>query len=176
MSEPKETLTRQDVIDIVVERMKAVSARTSMSQAPNQVFQQQADALVIQTSAGSGTLYEWSTDGTQDADKLLGSQKNVRIISIQALDNWSVDTTTLEVHVTIDGQTITYTVDPDDNTAYFAEINPSAAATAQTLTASASSVVARAFLLEGRSVKVEIESTGGTSDSLQLRVKWAKIP
>lgn len=33
----------------------------------------------------------------------------------------------------------------------------------------------RAFLLEGRSVKIEVEITGGTVSNLSARVKYAKM-
>lgn len=137
-----------------------------------QVFQHQADAYVTQASAVSGTKYEWSSDGTQT--NKLGAQKNVRIISIAANDDWSADTTSMEVHVTIDGVALVYTVDPNDDTWYFPDMLCHLAEASGVL--GTADRVERAFLFEGRSVKIEVESTGGTSDSLQMRVKWAKIP
>lgn len=128
------------------------------------VFKHQADATLTQASAVSGTKYT-----------VLDTTKNVRIISIAALDDWSVDTTLLEVHVTIDGESFVWQVDPTDNTWYSVrDIDAGATNLLQTLNAASSTN--QAFILEGKSVKVEVETTGGTSVSLQCRVKYAKIP
>lgn len=163
MSEKEKPLTRKEVVDIVVERMKAVSARTSHSPA-FQVFQMQNDATLTQASAVSGSFYE-----------VLATTQNARIISIAALDDWSVDTTTLQVHITIDGLTYTFTNDPNDNTWYSCnELDASLAPGAQVLSATLTDVYP--FLLEGRNVRVQVESTGGTSDSLQARVRYAMNP
>lgn len=171
--EHKDFLTTQEISDLINKKMLGVQARTRVAPASHQVFKHQADAYVTQASAVSGTKYAWSTDGS--VANAIGTQTNVRIISIAALDDWSVDTTSIEVHVTIDGVAFIFIVDPNDDTWYFADLGAQLAPAANVLTTTDNSIT-RAFLLEGRSVKVEVESTGGTSDTLWLRVRWAKIP
>ena len=126
------------------------------------VFKQQADATLSQAPV-SGTKYE-----------VLATTKNVRIIGISVQCTWTVQPTPLEIHITIDGQTVTFTVtDPVTATDYFCQNSFAAAETAQELTTTQPD---QAFLREGRSVKVEAEITGGTVSNLSARVKYAKIP
>ena len=134
------------------------------------VFEHQPDATISVTDPESGQKYEWKDkDGNP-----LGTQKNVRIISIYALTTWTGQPTPLEIHVTIDGVPHRFFVnDPVSGTSYQGEIFPRALETAQLLT-TASNLV-NAFLLEGRSVKVEVEITGGTVSDLKARIKWAKM-
>lgn len=150
-------------------------AKTGGSGARVQVFQMQADALVDMsggTPPSSGTKYEWSTDGA--VANALGTLKNVRLISLAAKVVWSVQPNPLEIHVTIDGQEITFTVaNPVSTTWYFAVLNGALATGGLGTTDYAPQ---RAFLMEGRSVKVEAETTGGTVTDLNARIKYAKIP
>lgn len=158
-------LTRQEVIELIEERMQAVSARTSMSQAPNQVFQQQADVAISQANPVSTTLYE-----------VLPTAKNVRVISIYAeTTGGTVDP--LDVVVTIDGETITYTVaTPGSGTPYFAINRANLGETAQALGTTDLSD-RNPFIREGRSVKVEARVTWTVQPNpLQCRVKYAMIP
>lgn len=134
------------------------------------VFKHQADVFINQNNPASGIKYEWSSDGTQ-ANKL-GAKKNVRILSIAVRVLWTVQPTPLEVHVTIDGQTLVGAfANPVTATWYFLLLNPSTG-----LLGLSDTKEAPAFLLEGRSVKVEVEITDGTVQDLSCHVKWAKIP
>ena len=131
---------------------------------PSQLYQQQADATLSQAPV-SGTKYE-----------VLATTKNARIEGISVQCTWTVQPTPLEIHVTIDGQAFTFTVaNPVTATDYFARLSTEAAITAQVLDTT-DYARERAFLLEGRSVKVEAEITGGTVSNLLARVKYAKIP
>jgi len=133
----------------------------------------QADALVNMsggTPPVSGTKYAWSTDGS--VAKALGAQKNVNLLAIGVAVTWTVQPTPLEVHITIDGQVYTASfTDPVSATYYrvFIPVSGIIELTNQTPTHSG------AFsLFEGRSIKVEAETTGGTVSALNMRVKWTQ--
>lgn len=141
-----------------------------------QMMQVQADALVDMsggTPPVSGTKYEWSTDGS--VANAIGTQKNAAIISIAINCTWTVQPTPLEVHVLVDGIQQTYVkADPVSGTYYSIEIYPREAPNAQLLGDELQKYKA-GYTLEGRSVKVEAEITGGTVQALYMRVKWAKV-
>lgn len=123
----------------------------------------QADATLAQANPVSGTKYT-----------VLATAQNVRLLSINEKDTWTVQPNPLEAWVTIDGVTYRfYVANPVSGTNYFAAIDATAAD--GTLDSGDNyTVKSRSFLLEGRSVKVEAEVTGGTSDPLVMRVKYGK--
>lgn len=122
----------------------------------------------------SGTKYEWSTDGS--VANAIGTQKNIRIISIAASCTWTVQPNPLEIHVTVDGVSHVFIKsNPVSATDYVGVMRHHLAENDQSLYA-ADDAIQRSFLLEGKSVKVEAEITGGTVSALNMRVKWAKIP
>lgn len=128
------------------------------------VFEQQADAFLNQANPVSGTKYE-----------VLATNKRVRIIGIAVSSLWTVQPTPLEIHVTIDGIAYKWTqTDPVDGSWYMCPLDARFAETAQEMAAGAA--LSSAFVLEGRTVKVEAEITGGTVSNLTARVKWGKIP
>ena len=134
----------------------------SLRRARPDVFKLQTDASLSQATPTSGTKYT-----------VLDTVKNVRIIGIVASVTWTGQPTPLEIHVTIDGQAYTFTVtDPVSATKYYARLLSGNAITAQPLVTTDVEVT-RAFLLEGRSVKVEAETTGGTVSNLSATVKYA---
>jgi len=120
------------------------------------------------------TLTQAPVSGTKYT--VLDTTPNVRIISISVQCTWTVQPTPLEIHITIDGKTITHTfTNPVTATDYIAFIDPTKAATAQGLSATAAlDLGLPPFLREGRSIKVEAEITGGTVSNLSARVKYAK--
>ena len=121
----------------------------------------QADAVLDQNNPVSGTKYV-----------VLDTTKNVRIIGIEVHVTWTGQPTPLECHITIDGQSYTASfTDPVSNTLYHVG---SSGSTSGFVFSSSDLQNSRAFLLEGRSVKVEVETTGGTVSSLKARVKYAK--
>jgi len=132
-----------------------------------QGYEHQADAAISQANPVSTTLYT-----------VLDTTKNVRIISIEAMITWAVDQPSpLEVVVTVDGVSIIFNRDnPVTATEYFGEWYGNKAG--GDLIAFAAGTTARPFLLEGRSIKVQIRVTwAGTQPTpLVCRVKWAKIP
>lgn len=130
----------------------------------NPVFQHQADVTLDQANPGSGTKYE-----------VLATSKRCRIISIVVQVTWTVQPTPLEIHLTIDGQALLGSfTDPVSATPYFAKLKGNMAEIF--LLDTTDFAYARPFLIEGRSVKVEVETTGGTVSNLSSRVKYQKIP
>ena len=126
----------------------------------------QADAVLSQANPVSGTKYT-----------VLDTTKNVRIISISVKCTWTVQPTPLQVHVTIDGQTITYSkTDPVSASNYAPSIGSGTSPIGQLLSDAGSIAynIMRSFLLEGRSVKIECEITAGTVSNLTARVKYVK--
>jgi hypothetical protein len=146
--------------------MSKASARDGQWNKP--VFQQQADATLSQANPVSGTKYT-----------VLDTVKNARIITIAITVTWTVQPAPLEVWVTIDGQTLRFFhATPVSAQPYEAITNAPQNADQPLIEigAWATEPYNFGFLLEGRSVKVEVETTGGTVSNLSARVKYAKIP
>jgi hypothetical protein len=133
------------------------------------------DLYVDQANPVSGTKYEWSTTGL--AAGAAGTKYNVRLIAAFASVTWTVQPTPLEVHVTVDGETFTAArANPASTTPYY--LFPSFTDVTHdtwNLNATAENGFRRAFLLDARSLKLEAETTGGTSQALNLRVLWCKF-
>ena len=127
------------------------------------VFKHQADATIDQANPVSGTWYT-----------VLDTTKNVRLIGISCRTGKTTPGTVsnLNIQVTIDGQVLPAgAVDPTANTVYNIT-NPSAPDLRLTTSDRSSS-----FLLEGRSVKVEVKVIWTVQpDPLEAWVKYAKIP
>lgn len=125
------------------------------------VPEMQPDATLSQANPISGDKYT-----------VLDTTKNVRIISIMLKVTWTVQPTPLEVHITIDGQALTGSqANPVSVTNYYVQLHGGQATLFLNTT---DQVIYRTFLLEGRSVKIEVETTGGTVSNLSSRVKYAK--
>jgi len=102
---------------------------------------------------------------------VLAPTANVRIIAIYALVTWTVQPNPLEVHITIDGQLLTAAqANPATATMYFVQ----KAATVSLQFSVTDLTPYLSFLLEGRSVKIEVETTGGTVQSIDCYVKYQK--
>ena len=141
--------------------------RTSGNITEQVTFQLQPDAIVNQANPVSGTPYAWKTA----AGVLLGTQRNVRIIAISASVTWTVQPSPLEVRVTIDGVVLNAPfVNPATATPYYAVRGPF-----DTLALNDTDFTyLNEALLEGRSVLIEFETTGGTVSNLSGNIKWAK--
>jgi len=127
------------------------------------VPEHQDDAVVSQANPVSGTKYT-----------LLDTTKNVRIIAVAVKCTWTVQPTPIEIHFTIDGISLTAALtDPATDAWAYAYINP-ALAGGITLSATSGYGVYRAYLVEGRSIKIEMEITGGTVSNLTGRCVYAK--
>jgi len=127
------------------------------------VPEHQADATLNQANPVSGTQYE-----------VLATTPNARIYGIMVMVTWTVQPTPLEIHVTIDGRSLNFSqVDPVSATPYMAWFSPGRAENLQYLITIAAQNIP-AFLLEGRSVRVQVETTGGTVSNLSARVKYAR--
>jgi hypothetical protein len=135
---------------------------------PPYTYQHQADAAISQADPVSTTLYE-----------VLATTSNVRIISIEAHISFAAGAPDpLEVVVTIDGQTTIFIrATPATATAYYAKPGEDRDPANQELSATEYAMY-RAFLLEGRSVRVQIRVTWAVNQPTPLvcRVKYAKIP
>jgi len=129
-------------------------------------FQHQPDAAISQTNPVSAQYYT-----------VLDTTPNARIISMIAKITWATtQPTSLEVRITIDGNLITHAIpNPVSATTYRAMVEEGTSETLQTLTVTAYTPN-RAFLYEGRSVKVEARITWDTTQPTPLvcRVKYAK--
>ena len=131
------------------------------------VFKQQPDATIDQANPVSGTKYE-----------VLAETKNVRIIGISVRCTWTVQPDPLEIWVTADGQTQRWYVPSPASIKDYIAMTPASSVVSHTnlsMVEWSASMFFGAFLLEGRSVKVEAEITGGTVSNLSARVKWAKM-
>jgi len=123
----------------------------------------QADATLDQANPVSGTQYE-----------VLATTRNARIISVAVRCTWTVQPTPLQVHITIDGNTLSYSfTDPVTNRWYIA-IRRSEFAEDSGILAYLTTAQDMTFLVEGRSVRVTAETTGGTVSNLSARVKYAQ--
>ena len=130
--------------------------------APPRMVQHQPDAVLDQANPVSGTKYT-----------VLDTAKNVRIIAIMVRCIWTAQPTPLEVHVTIDGNVLLgQFVSPENDKDYYAFVG---SGSVQLILQLEVTTTERSFMLEGRSVKVEAEITGGTVSNLSARVKWAKL-
>lgn len=137
----------------------------------------QGDSYFSQANPVSTTLYPWKDESTGN---LLGTQKNVRIISVAAYVTWAVtQPTPLEIVCTVDGKTIIFVKgSPISAMPYTGYLSGELAENNQQMAEGAGLLINRSFLLEGRSVKVEARITWAVTQPTPfvLRVKWAKIP
>lgn len=124
----------------------------------------QTDATLSQANPISGTKYE-----------VLATTKYVRIIAIAASVTWTLQPSPLQIWITVDGVSIgsIQMNNPVSTTKYYANIGAEDSEATLEIYASARAIY-KAFILEGRSVKIEAETTGGTVQSLDVRVKYAK--
>lgn len=109
---------------------------------------------------------------------IMDNEKNVRLISVVGKITWAVtQPTPLEFIITVDGIIHFWSkADPVSNTYYTASIKESLAPDAQTLNTLDEDTPKRAFLVEGRIIKIECRLTWATTQPTPLvyRVKWAR--
>lgn len=128
------------------------------------IFRHQPDAVLTQANPNTGVKYT-----------VLDTIRDVRIISAIANVEWTVQPTPLELHFTIDGQAVAHIKDaPVTATDYFVDTQGGMVLAGnqhgmQAFTANRDTP----FVFEGRSIKIEAETTGGTTQSLDARVKYA---
>lgn len=104
---------------------------------------------------------------------VLAATSNVRVYDIYVLTTWTVQPA-LEVWITIDGTEYRATfTNPVSATPYYVIRQPSIPATADEFVLTATQPI-HAFLVEGRSVTVTVESTGGTVSNLKCYVQYGK--
>ena len=140
------------------------------------VFKHQDDSVTIIANPVSATKYEWLV-GDTGAGAALGTQKNVRILSASVQVTWAVtQPDPLEIIITIDGNVLP-AEKTDPVTGNYYEISERSGYANGYLDTHLASKT-RAFLYEGRSVKVEARITWATTQptDLTMRIKWAKIP
>lgn len=128
-------------------------------------WKHQPDAVISQANPVSTTLYT-----------VLDTNKNVKLISIDANITWAVtQPTPLEVVITIDGNTIIHLVaNPVSANNYEAQIAKHANEANQSLVALNNDRFMN--LYKGKSVKVQIRITWAITQPTPLvcRIKWAK--
>lgn len=128
------------------------------------VPEHQPDAYLIQANPVSGQKYV-----------VLDTTKSVRIIGLYAKITWeTTQPTLLEVYITIDGQPLKVSeTDPVSGDLY----HVNTALVGDGFTFGPDYMARRAFLIEGRSVKIEVAITWVTTQPTPLvcRVKYAKI-
>lgn len=128
----------------------------------SKVFKHQPDVTLDQASPVQNTWYT-----------VLDTTRNCRLYSVSVL----VATTgeTLEVRITVDGVTITGGIDATADTVYKAIWYFGTMVANQLYLATADPH--HTFLLEGRSVKVEVrKTTANGTGNLKAKVTYAKIP
>jgi hypothetical protein len=127
-----------------------------------------ADAVLNQATPVSGTKYT-----------VLDTTRNCRIHSIVAKVTWTVQPTPLEIHLTIDGEAFVATqANPVTATDYALAQSVATdmlAAVAGVFTTAYNVDALPIYNYEGQSVKVEVETTGGTVDPLECRVKYSVL-
>lgn len=113
-----------------------------------------------QASPVSGTKYE-----------VMAETELVRLMYIATRCTWTVQPTPLEVHLTVDGQSLTgYKNNPVSNTWYYFRFSPYTTMTTLPLTTGTPDVP---YVLDARTLKIEQEVTGGTVSNTQARVWYA---
>ena len=141
-----------------------------------QMMQDQERSYTLIATPVSATKYEWRL-GTIGSGAALGTQTNVRIYAIEIHVTWvTTQPNPLEVYLTIDGLTKVFSfTNPVSTTNYFGIRKGDALELILSVTDPA---LNRAFLTEGRSVKIEASITWATTQptNLSMTVAWAKIP
>jgi hypothetical protein len=131
-------------------------------------FQHQPDAYLSQINPISTQLYD-----------VLPTTTNVRILNMASMITWAVtQPTPLEIVVTIDGNTIIYSVaNPVSLTAYFPAPRPFDNEAAQSNVLNYDEQRFTMPMLEGRSVRVQIRVTWAVTQPTLLigRVKYARM-
>lgn len=129
-------------------------------------------AYVDQANPTSGNPYEWSSTGAVAG--ALGTQRNVKIRGISVSVTWGVQPNPLEVRIIIDGVTYLFTqANPVSGTVYVCILDERVAEDSQAMTSGAGHIgMYLSELMEGRSVRITFETTGGTVTNLSGRVIW----
>lgn len=121
----------------------------------------QADATLTQVPV-SGTEYP-----------VLTTKRYVRIIDAECKVTWTVQPTPLELHFTIDGRVVTFTVaNPISATPYAARYRHADGGNGVLIILNTNAL--SGFIIEGRSIAITAEITGGTVQNLSSRVKYAQ--
>lgn len=116
----------------------------------------------IQASPVSGTRYTLLTE------------VNVRILSLLLRSTWTVQNNPIEIHFTIDGVPVTHSqANPISNTWYEPAYDGTLGDLLQPMTTTQFRPYGN-ILYEGQTVKIEMETTGGTVSDLRAVIKYAK--
>ena len=130
--------------------------------APQKLYSCQPDAVLEQANPVIGTRYV-----------VLPATPNVRLLGISTSLQWTTQPTHLQVYVTLCNKTIIFVKEnPVDGKVYYAELQENKASYEQLL-GSISRLPFRPFMLEDRSVLVDVVRLGGAASFLQCRVKYA---
>ena len=123
-------------------------------------YEHQADVVLNQANPTSALEYA-----------VLPATTYVRLISVWLMVTWTVQPD-LQGHITIDGNNITGTsAAPVTATDYYMDVYAQLSEAAQWLQLTQP---LKSFLYEGKSVAVTAETTGGTTQNLDARAKYAR--
>jgi len=133
---------------------------TKLSYLPLPKFAAQAN--LSQNNPVSGTKYT-----------LIDTTKNCALLGVMAKVTWTVQPDPLEVHATVDGQTLKWEkANPVSTTPYCARsLDLQVDLNAMGLSTSTSSI---GIMFFARSLKIELETTGGTVSNLSGKAKYLK--
>lgn len=121
----------------------------------------QADVTLNQANPVSGTTYT-----------ILDTTNNVRILGIEVIVTWTVQPTPLEIHIAVDGQSYSIAfANPVSVSVYRVRKRAAPAAKFDLLAAA----VVQGIVIEGKSVKIEAETTGGTVQNLSGTVWYSRF-
>ena len=126
----------------------------------------QTDAVIAQVNPVSSTLYP-----------VLAATSNCQIIGVSVNVVWTVQPNPLEVVMIIDGITYTFTIaNPVSATNYFPRMFSSSDIPASQVlgTTDPSFSQGQPYQVEGRSIAISARTTGGTTQALNCRVRYAK--
>lgn len=105
---------------------------------------------------------------------LFGPKSGVRLLGVHVQTTWTLQPSPLELHGLVDGKVLRWYINnPVSATAYHAYTDEFDSLTTQPLWTT-SRGADRAFMLDAKSCKLEIEITGGTVQELKGRVWWAR--
>lgn len=173
MSEKPETLTPKEISDLIEKKMRGVMARTSMTQAPNLIFQQR-DVIRHSDPITQNQWYD-AWDSSAVAAGAGSAQLNVRLLSItldQAIANEDI-----EMRIIADDLDETITVTAVAGTDYEVRFidDPDVATILDFDTTL--NLAERGFLLEARSLQIMFRKTSaaGGNDTV-VKIIYEQIP
>ena len=124
------------------------------------------DAAISQANPVSGTIYP----------VLAATTSPTRILGVVCSVTWTVQPTPLELYIIIDGITFTYAVvNPISTQGYEPRKQGQYAPDGNELVVSPNQISYYPYLMEGKTVSISAETTGGTVSNISCRVRYALL-